>query len=155
MERSIFLTSHFTWAKIVFIFLCLFACQSESYTVVVKQGLGTHGKLFSTLSTLNIYTRLDDHGVQYSCQAEHPALMKPIKSSITLSVLCMFYSRFYYWFPLKCIFMWHQLTQYNDVSFYLRSSRNAVNRRIFWWWCDQCWRYSHIGVYQSWRESTG
>lgn len=63
--------------------------NKESYSVVLKEGLGPSGKLSSTSSTIFIYTRLDDNGVQYTCQAEHPALAKPIKSTITLSVLCM------------------------------------------------------------------
>ncbi|XP_054168665.1 nephrin-like [Oppia nitens] len=56
-------------------------------TTILSEGLGTSGKLTSTSSVIYIYTKLDDNGVQYSCQGEHPALTKPIKSTITLSVL--------------------------------------------------------------------
>ena len=70
--------------------LFLYFTQTDSYSAMVKHGLGSSGKLSSTFSTLNIYTRLDDHGIQYTCLGDHPAFHhnRNINSSITLSVLC-------------------------------------------------------------------
>ncbi|XP_076334049.1 nephrin-like [Tachypleus tridentatus] len=44
-------------------------------------------KLFTTLSTILLYPSLDDNDAIYVCEAVHPAMPEPWKTSVTISVL--------------------------------------------------------------------
>lgn len=140
--------------------LFLYFTQTDSYSVMVKHGLGSSGKLSSTFSTLNIYTRLDDHGIQYTCVGDHPAFHhnRNINSSITLSVLCMLIFIINNWFN----WIWYKISQERKMITLLlqldlinfRSAGSPINWRIQWRRCDYCWWYFSFSMYQSGREST-
>ncbi|XP_023221172.1 nephrin-like isoform X2 [Centruroides vittatus] len=44
-------------------------------------------KLYTTISALQLYAILNDHGAVYTCEASHPALSSPIRSDLTINVL--------------------------------------------------------------------
>lgn len=44
----------------------------------MKDGYGPSGELFHTVSTLQIYIKLDDHQARYTCEAIHPGLRRNV-----------------------------------------------------------------------------
>ncbi|CAN7975175.1 unnamed protein product, partial [Ixodes persulcatus] len=47
-------------------------------------------KLFSVYTSITLYPKLDDNHAVYTCEVHHPALTAPLRSSVTISVLCKF-----------------------------------------------------------------
>ena len=60
--------------------------ESVTSTYTTESEFGQH-ELTMTKASISIRPHAEDNGVSYSCQAFHPALTVPMKSSVTLSVL--------------------------------------------------------------------
>ncbi|GBL74741.1 Synaptogenesis protein syg-2 [Araneus ventricosus] len=58
-------------------------CAEASRTTVRREG----EKLYSTLSSITLYPKGDTSGSTYTCEALHPALEKPLKTTVCVGVL--------------------------------------------------------------------
>ena len=69
--------------------MCLLATDK------INKRVDTNGdrELSSVFTKVEIYPRLDDAKAVYTCEAQHPALKAPLRSSVVLSVLCTYLSR--------------------------------------------------------------
>lgn len=60
--------------------------ETSTSTYTTESDSGSHD-VTRTRSWIRLKTTAQDHGVTYSCEASHPALSSPMRSSITLSVI--------------------------------------------------------------------